>query len=233
MFKRPHHQRIAHLLHALDGTVLRSHACLFGGGTAMALKFGEYRESVDMDFMVSEMTHYRTLRQMLTGADGVQPLFQAAHSPVKQLREVRADQYGIRTLLAVDEQPIKFEIILEARIELLSSKIEDDVCGVPSLTMLDMATCKLLANSDRWNDDSVFSRDVIDLAMMKPSHQLLKDAIEKAQGAYGDAIENDLKKAISRLKTRESWLDRCMTAMNMTAPKAMVWKNLNNLQVST
>jgi hypothetical protein len=231
VFKRPHHQRIAHLLHALDGTVLRSHTCLFGGGTAIALKFGEYRESVDMDFMVSEITHYRTLRQMLTGTDGVQPLFQKALSPVKQLREVRADQYGIRTLLTVDEQPIKFEIILEARIKLMPCKIEDDVCGVPSLSMLDMATCKLLANSDRWNDDSVFSRDVIDLAMMKPSHQLLKEAIEKAQGAYGDAIQNDLKKAISRLKTRESWLDRCMTAMNMTAPKALIWQNLKNIQI--
>ena len=231
MFKRPHHQRIAHLLHALDGTVLRSHTCLFGGGTAIALKFGEYRESVDMDFMVSEITHYRTLRQMLTGTDGVQPLFQKALSPVKQLREVRADQYGIRTLLTVDEQPIKFEIILEARIKLMPCKIEDDVCGVPSLSMLDMATCKLLANSDRWNDDSVFSRDVIDLAMMKPSHQLLKEAIEKAQGAYGDAIQNDLKKAITRLKTRESWLDRCMTAMNMTAPKALIWQNLKNIQI--
>ena len=231
MFKRPHHQRIAHLLHALDGTVLRSHTCLFGGGTAIALKFGEYRESVDMDFMVSEITHYRTLRQMLTGTDGVQPLFQKALSPVKQLREVRADQYGIRTLLTVDEQPIKFEIILEARIKLMPCKIEDDVCGVPSLSMLDMVTCKLLANSDRWNDDSVFSRDVIDLAMMKPSHQLLKEAIEKAQGAYGDAIQNDLKKAISRLKTRESWLDRCMTAMNMTAPKALIWQNLKNIQI--
>ena len=231
MFKRPHHQRIAHLLHALDGTVLRSHTCLFGGGTAIALKFGEYRESVDMDFMVSEITHYRTLRQMLTGTDGVQPLFQKALSPVKQLREVRADQYGIRTLLTVDEQPIKFEIILEARIKLMPCKIEDDVCGVPSLSMLDMATCKLLANSDRWNDDSVFSRDVIDLAMMKPSHQLLKEAIEKAQGAYGDAIQNDLKKAITRLKTRESWLDRCMTAMSMTAPKALIWQNLKNIQI--
>jgi hypothetical protein len=231
VFKRPHHQRIAHLLHALDGTVLRSHTCLFGGGTAIALKFGEYRESVDMDFMVSEITHYRTLRQMLTGTDGVQPLFQKALSPVKQLREVRADQYGIRTLLTVDEQPIKFEIILEARIKLMPCKIEDDVCGVPSLSMLDMATCKLLANSDRWNDDSVFSRDVIDLAMMKPSHQLLKEAIEKAQGAYGDAIQNDLKKAITRLKTRESWLDRCMTAMSMTAPKALIWQNLKNIQI--
>jgi len=32
-----------------------------------------------------------------------------------------------------------------------------------------MATSKLLANSDRWADEGVFNRDVIDLAMMQPS----------------------------------------------------------------
>jgi len=33
MFERPHHQRIAHVLAALDGATLRQHGCLFGGGT--------------------------------------------------------------------------------------------------------------------------------------------------------------------------------------------------------
>jgi hypothetical protein len=231
MFKRPHHQRIERVLNTLDGTVLRSHACLFGGGTVIALKFGEFRESLDMDFKVSDISHYRALRQLLTGAEGVQSLFKKPWGPVAQLCEVRADQYGIRTVLSVDRQPIKFEIILEARIDLLSSQHDDDICGVPSLTMLDMITSKLLANSDRWNDDSVFSRDLIDLAMMKPSRFLLKAAIDKAKIAYGDAIENDLKKAISKLKTRETWLERCMQAMSMTTPKALIWQNLKTLQI--
>lgn len=52
MFERPHHQRIAHVLAALDGDVLRQHGCLFGGGTCIALRYGEYRESVDIDFLV-------------------------------------------------------------------------------------------------------------------------------------------------------------------------------------
>lgn len=231
MFKRPHHQRIAHVLNALQGDLLRAHACMFGGGTAMALKFGEYRESVDIDFLVSDIQKYRSLRQMLTGAEGLAPLFENKETAVKQLREVRADQYGIRTLLTVDEQPIKFEIILEARIELVPSKSEDDTCGVPTLTPMDMAASKLLANSDRWNDDSVFSRDVIDLAMMKPDTVLLKSAIEKSKLAYGDAIQLDLIKAIDKLKERETWLDRCMRAMNMTVPKALVWQNLSALKI--
>jgi len=41
------------VLQALDADALASHACLFGGGTAMALRYGEYRESFDIDFLVS------------------------------------------------------------------------------------------------------------------------------------------------------------------------------------
>jgi len=43
VFERPHHQRIAHVLAALDGEKLRQHACLFGGGTCIALRNGEFR----------------------------------------------------------------------------------------------------------------------------------------------------------------------------------------------
>ncbi|MCW2313780.1 nucleotidyl transferase AbiEii/AbiGii toxin family protein [Rhodoferax antarcticus] len=55
MFERPHHQRIAQVLYALDAQLLRDKHCLFGGGTAIALRYGEYRESVDIDFLVSDL----------------------------------------------------------------------------------------------------------------------------------------------------------------------------------
>ncbi len=71
MFERPLHQRIAQLLGSLNGPLLKEHSCLFGGGTVIALRFGEYRESVDIDFLLSDMAHYRTLRQLLTGTDGI------------------------------------------------------------------------------------------------------------------------------------------------------------------
>lgn len=55
LFERLHHQRIAHVLGALNGPLLRANNCLFGGGTAIALRYGEYRESVDIDFLVSDL----------------------------------------------------------------------------------------------------------------------------------------------------------------------------------
>lgn len=230
MFERPHHRRIARVLSALDGDLLREANCLFGGGTAMALRFGEYRESVDMDFLVSDLDNYRRLRQLLTGEAGFAGLLRPEGERFRLMREVRADQYGIRTTLLVDELPIKFEIVLEGRIALEAASGKDQVGGVSTLTPLDMATSKLLANADWWSDDGVFSRDVIDLAMMKPSLPLLRKALLKAQGAYGEAIARDLERAIERLQNRPDWLERCMQVMAMSLPKAALWSKIRALR---
>jgi hypothetical protein len=58
---------------------------------------------------------------------------------------------------------------------------------------------------------------------------LLRGAIAKAEAAYGQAIRADLEKAIHRLQQRQGWLERCMQAMNMTLPKALVWQRVRNL----
>ena len=191
MFEREHHRNIALVLQALSPQALAKHRCWFGGGTAMALRYGEYRESVDVDFLVSETKGYRALRERLTGPAGVQSIARRG-ALLEASREVRADQYGIRTLLRTDGVDVKFEIVSERRIVLEVPGGADRVCGVATLTALDMAASKLLANSDRWGDDAVMSRDLIDLAMMQPKGKLLKQAIEKAQGAYGDSSVGNL-----------------------------------------
>lgn len=229
-FKRLHHQFIAQVLHALDGPMLREAHCLFGGGTAIALRNGEYRESVDIDFLVSDIQSYRGLRHKLTGPTGIESIMRDAAAPLTQLRDIRSDQYGIRTLLRVADQTIKFEIVLEGRIELEKPGAGDEVCGIATLTPLDLLTSKLLANSDRWNDDGVFNRDVIDLAMMTPGLPMLRKAVAKAEQAYGESICQDLDRAIDRLQTRHDWMDRCMQAMAMDIPKAVLWKRVRALR---
>lgn len=230
MFERPHHQRISQVLGVLNGQLLRENHCLFGGGTAIALRYGEFRESVDVDFLVSDVASYRNLRQLLTGAGGIAAIVREGAVSLMQAREMRADQYGIRTMLRVADQTIKFEIVLEGRIELADPGASDEVCGVAALTPLDMATSKLLANSDRWGDDGVFSRDIIDLAMMNPSLVLLRQAVAKAETAYGQAIRQDIEKALQRLQNRHGWLERCMQTMAMSLPKAVVWQRLRALR---
>ncbi|MCF6178294.1 MAG: nucleotidyl transferase AbiEii/AbiGii toxin family protein [Geopsychrobacter sp.] len=230
MFERPHHQRIAQVLLTLDGALLQKHNCLFGGGTAIALRFGEYRESVDVDFLISDIDCYRKLRLLVKGPDGITALFREKSGPVTQSRDIRADQYGIRTMLLVANEQIKFEIVLEGRIKLQSPGDNDQVCGVATLSSLDMATTKLLANSDRWADEGVFNRDLIDLAMMQPSRKMLLNAVARAELAYGKAIVNDLGKAVEKFQLRQEWLQRCMQALEIKIPQAVLWEKIRALR---
>lgn len=229
MFKREHHQAIDQVLHALDGKLLKEHDCLFGGGTAIALRYGEFRQSVDMDFLVSSPTGYRELRQL--ARDGIQALCLNRQLPFAQTTDIRIDQYGIRTMLSVVGREIKFEIIREARIELEPPGSDDEISGIATLTPLDMATSKLLANADRWNDDGTFNRDIIDLALMEPSRQLLDEAIAKATTAYGEAILIDLAKAVDRMENRDGWMEHCMEVMAIDMPKAVLWKHIRKLKM--
>lgn len=230
MFERPHHQRIAQVLLTLNGSLLREHCCLFGGGTAIALRFGEFRESVGIDFLVSDIDSYRQLRLLTTNSAGITALFSEKLGSISQIRDVRADQYGIRTMLLVAGKQVKFEIVLEGRIKLQSPGIDDQICGVSTLSPLDMVTSKLLANSDRWADEGVFNRDLIDLAMMQPSTDLLRTAVTKAEIVYGKAIVKDLGKAIEKFKLRNDWLERCMLAMEINIPKAVLWERIRALR---
>ena len=54
------------MLERLDSELLLRQRCFFGGGTAIALGHGEYRESVDIDFICSSIAGYRELRQLVT-----------------------------------------------------------------------------------------------------------------------------------------------------------------------
>jgi len=196
----------------------------------IALRYGEYRESVDIDFLVSDVACYRQLRQLLTNSGGIANIVREGTAPLTQSRDIRADQYGIRTAIDVVGLPIKFEIVLEARIELAEPGPTDEVCGIATLTPLDMAASKLLANSDRWADDGVFSRDVIDLAMMDVPIKTVQQAMTKAEAAYGNSVRTDLERAITKLMERENRLERCMEVMAMAMPKAQVWERLRSLR---
>jgi Nucleotidyl transferase AbiEii toxin, Type IV TA system len=230
LFERPHHRRIETLLRALDADLLVANACLFGGGTAIALRYGEYRESVDIDFLVADANGYRKLRERLMGTEGMQALARKG-AILEATRAVRADQYGIRSLLRTEGVDIKFEIVHEGRIALQPPGAGDRICGAATLTPLDMVATKLLANSDRWGDDSVMSRDLIDLAMMEPDESLLLLAAAKAKKAYGESIGVDLDKAIEALRARPQRLDRCMEALRITTvPKALLWKRIKALK---
>ena len=229
-FIRPHHKCIGRVLKILNANLLKEHHCLFGGGTAIALKYGEYRESVDIVFLVSDLSAYRVLRNLVRGGNGIAAIMTDVREGVFQLSDVRADQYGIRTKISVAGQSIKFEIVLEGRISLGRPGKRDEILGVATLTQLDMAVSKLLANSDRWADVGVHCRDVIDLAMMNLNKPVLQKAVEKAETAYGEAILIDLTRAVDQIQERDGLLEKCMTAMDVCVPRDLLWQNIHKLR---
>lgn len=229
MFERPHHRDVALVLQALDAQALSQRHCYFGGGTAMALRHGEYRESVDIDFIVSDLSGYRELRQLLGNVHGLQPLVREGLK-LELAREVRADQYGIRTQVRAGTSTIKFEIVLEARIELAAPGKADRICGIHTLAPIDLAAEKLLANADRWADDAVYSRDVIDLAMLQADRPLLEAACVKAEAAYGESVRRSLAQAVATLQSRPGQLEQCMTALNVgPVTKAQLWQAIQRV----
>lgn len=229
MYRRLHHQKIAYVLRLLKAPLLNEHSCYFGGGTAITLRYGEFRESVDIDFIISNPDGYRSLRQDIK-RNGLKTILLEGALEQLQHSDVRVDQYGIRTRFGILDQWIKFEMIHEGRVELCEAGEEDQICGVKCLAPVDMACSKFLANSDRWADRGVFSRDIIDLAMMDISMTCLKRALAKAKEAYGESTLEDLNKAIDLVKNDRGWLERCMEALSMEMPKAILWNKIRRLK---
>jgi hypothetical protein len=222
MFERPHHRRILQVLSGMDADFLRAAACCFGGGTCLALVLGEHRESVHIDFLCAATDGYRSIRSTVSsGSLGV--LFKV---PPGLLREVRADRYGIRTLLEVEGVPIRFEVVLEGRIPLRCAAV--DQLPVPVLDRTDLFAEKLLANCDRWADRSTFARDVIDLLVMSAHWgPIPPEAIAIAGKAYGAVVQAALERAMRALADDPAYLARCFDALSVTpAAQAMVRERL-------
>ena len=230
MFERAHHQRIEHVLSLMDSELFGACNCWFGGGTAIVLRYGEYRESRDIDFLVSDPEGYRQMRRRLADPDGIRAFFLVPGAAIMQHRGLRADRYGIRARFDVAGVEIKFEVVVEGHIELDTPSADDRICGVRTLTPLDMAATKLMANADRWADDGTFNRDLLDLAMIDLGPEQLRAAAGKAQSAYGDDIQRNLGRAIERLREREGWMQRCLDQLQFLLPKALVWERIRTLQ---
>lgn len=211
MFKRDRHNTVKRLLDRFDNDALHKVQAVFSGGTALALLLGEYRESVDVDFLISSKDGYRALRQMVWDR-GMESLL-----PGVPLRgNLRADRYGVRAFAVMDETPVKVEFVAEGRVSLLPSS--ETICGVQALSREDFYVEKLLANQDRCMDRSVHGRDAIDLAaMIHHWGAIPRPAWRRVDDAYGQGVCQDaLRKATAMLQD-EQYRTTCLAALKMAA----------------
>ena len=210
-FKLEHHNQILTILNTLNYQVFQESYAYFGGGTLIALLYNEYRQSNDIDFLCSVTSSgYKNLRNFIFD-NGYNSLFSNLNS-IGISRSTK-DQYGIRMFIETDGFFIKTEIIAEARFELESPRYFPWT-KIPCLSHNDSITSKLLANSDRYSDDSVLSRDLIDLAILRNDSSFSSEAINKAEQAY-DVIR-PLKIAIQRFQERPEYREKCFEQLKIS-----------------
>ncbi len=207
------HDSIVVILDSLRSDLLQSWGVCFGGGTLVSLMCGEHRLSQNIDFLASN-GGYRQLRTALSSASLGQK-YEVLFGPNSQLqfpREMQMDQYGIRFPVVVDGLTIKLEIAAEGRITLDPPRWLDFL-PVPCLSEVDCWAEKLLANADRWPDDRIRSRDLIDLAVLRLGSPIPEMAIEKATSAY--PVLPGLRSALERFQAQPSWRERCYETLEI------------------
>lgn len=209
-FTRQHHQRIEHILRRLNAGLLVANKVGFGGGTAIALRNDEYRVSVDIDLMVSDIDGYRAIKT-LVGRGEIGNLFK---EPV-DFDFRMSDQYAIRSFVFNEATQIKLEIVFDAYVPLNYAPESDWICGVPTLSNTSLIAEKLLANADRWADSSMFSRDLLDLAIMRKNAGELARGLELATNAYKSGVLDSALKAIEALISTPGRLARCRDALSI------------------
>ncbi len=223
-FERPAHQQVQAILSGLNHDFLEKSQCYFGGGTRIVLELGEYRESRDIDFLCASQEGYRAMRETVTESS----LGNISSTKIALAREVRADQYGIRTFIENDGNRLKFEIIREARIE-LSGK-EFDGVSVLSLSHPFCFAEKFLANADRGQDSSTLSRDMIDLTFMIENWAMAdaNTGLSIAEHAYGSTVRRNLELAIGKLREDKIYRKKCVDGLAVT-DSAVISKGLKTL----
>jgi hypothetical protein len=221
--RRPAHRVVGATLAQMDAGTLRRNRCWFGGGTRIVLDLDEYRVSADLDFLVSDPRGYSEIRSLVRQR-GPASLFRPG-AAVRFPREPLTDQYGVRFPVQLAEGgSLKLEIVREARIE-LGDGVPTPWSPVDCLARADVLAEKLLANSDRWLDASVLSRDLVDLGAARLAWgPLPSPAFDKAAAAYGQGVRSDLSRAAERFlaPAQADYRQRCFTGLGADDPTRLL-----------
>ncbi len=218
-FQYPFHNQIFQVLQCLDRSFLDRCHIAFGGGTLLALAYGEYRLSRDMDFLCPYGEPFSRLRREIYDR-GYEALFQPnIPSNIQFPHEIRTDRDGVRLTIKVDDTSLKLEIVAEGRIQLERPEVRSGF-PVSCLSETDQIAEKLLANGDRWADASTDSRDLIDLAMLIQSIGFSDIAINKAEAAY--RCIDPLKRSIVNFQSKPDYRSRCYSRLQISRPSEIM-----------
>jgi hypothetical protein len=226
MFERPQHRTVLAVLESFRADVLSGSRFLFGGGTRIVLDLDEYRVSQDVDFLCSDPKGYGDLRFEATKSGPAALFTPRGLDRLRFPRELRVDQYGIRFAVLCGGEPLKVELIREARIE-LGPGVRPDWSPVDCLSLEDCFAEKLLANSDRWADRQILSRDLIDLAALRARiGPIPEPSWAKVRAAYRSGPEEDLRKALVEFERDPARQRQCFDGLQVEESKEEILRGL-------
>ena len=218
-FRYPIHNQILRILAAIDRDFFQDCSIVFGGGTMLALEYGEYRLSRDINFLCPYGQAFSQLRQGLF-EQGYEALFNLdKSSPISFPRDLRTSRDGVRFAVQVEETTLKFEIVAEGQIA-FEKPVRPRWSPVDCLSLVDQIAEKLLAAGDRWADKSTYSRDLIDLSILKQQTAFPKTAIAKAESAYPTA--EPLQRAILAFQAQPHYRLQCYEQLQVAAPTDII-----------
>jgi hypothetical protein len=112
--------------------------------------------------------------------------------------------------------------VRESRIYLAGTSVK----GI-QVPCLDRTCCfaeKILANDDRWVDESVLGRDIIDLAYMIEAWgpELFLEGMSLAHRAYGDTVLKSVRAAAQKFMDDKTYYKKCVDGLRVTQTSKLV-----------
>lgn len=200
----------------LNLNLFKQYQVVLGGGALIGMLYEQLRYSSDLDFLVPPQD-YNALGYNLRQGESI-------FTSTKDLAvgKPRIDKYGIRYPIRFkqnnQEITIKLEIVAEWNMEIEQPELFNNI---PCLNLTDRITAKLLANVDRGNDSSKFSRDLIDLGIISRYSKIPSAAINKAKSIYPDAMTR-LKETIEKFQDSPEYRERCYDNLQIDHPEIII-----------
>ena len=222
MFRRERHRKVQAVLAAFDADLLSRCSAFLGGGARIVLELGEYRDSHSIMFLCSDAEGYGELRFAVASL-AYDALFKPDRKRELHLaREIKFDQYGFRFPVEMDGETIRVEMLREARIE-FDPGVRPEGLPVGCLSLVDCYAEKLMANSDRWADRQVLSRDLIDLsALRRRVGPIPEEAWQKVEETYRGFGRNNLLKALLAFTGDAAYQQQCFQGLHVDEPEELL-----------
>ena len=208
-FRRPRHAAIMGVLRRMDAAFLLENRCFLSGGTAAAMELGEYRRAEGMRFLTEG--GFSAIRCGVAH-NSFGPVFREQPDLA---REVRPDQFGVRSFVNTDDGPIKLEILWTHAPPGVGAPRTG--WPVPLVGRRALVTGLVLALFDLGSPKRAYFRNLVDLAFTSASwgNDVLADAMATCEQAFGERISEGLATALRlALDHADAWAE-CMRDMSV------------------